>query len=117
MNKAMNINNQVWVSAHLFYAEPWEQMLAASVKPFVEKLVEEKLIDQFFFIRYWEHGPHIRLRLKTDVSREVGVRTRLFPHCNRYFEEAPSDMRETNRKKDTDYPNNSVQFIDYEPET
>ena len=53
-----------YLSFYIFYSEPWKNLLVESVHPLLKKLFDENLINQYFFIRYWEKGPHIRLRLK-----------------------------------------------------
>ncbi|HHH49559.1 MAG TPA: hypothetical protein ENK52_01120, partial [Saprospiraceae bacterium] len=57
-----------WLAVHLFYNEPWEEFLAKAVKPYVDTLVQTGIAAQFFFIRYWERGPHIRLRIKGEKN-------------------------------------------------
>lgn len=57
-----------WLSAYLFfhgdiYSPVADQLVAQLVTPFVAHCQENNLIDQYFFIRYSENGPHIRLRL------------------------------------------------------
>jgi thiopeptide-type bacteriocin biosynthesis protein len=53
-----------WLSAYLVCDEPWTPLLRGGVRPFVETACASALCDRFFFIRYWEGGPHIRLRLR-----------------------------------------------------
>ena len=57
-----------WLSVHLFYNEPWEEFLQKAVEPYVNTAIQTGIATQYFFIRYWERGPHIRLRLKGDVE-------------------------------------------------
>lgn len=52
----------VWRSFHIFYYDNHDQLLRCGILPTVKKYN----LGQFFFIRYWEQGPHIRLRIKTD---------------------------------------------------
>lgn len=116
-------NETKWLAAYLYYGEPWEKMLTEAVKPFVEKIMSENLADQYFFIRYWEKGPHIRLRFKGDIEiLESKVKPRLTAHFEAYFKSNPSERNEPEWLKTAEsehqwYPNNSIQFIDYEPET
>ena len=102
-----------WLSVHIYYAEPWEALLVNGVKPFVESLLEKKQITQFFFVRYHEKGPHIRLRLKgTANTVDQTVKDLLIRHFEKYFFDHPS----TEGPASTHFPNNSLQFIEYEPE-
>lgn len=52
-----------WISMHIFYASSPNAMLTTCVDPLVQDLRTQGLIQRYFFIRYWQEGPHIRLRL------------------------------------------------------
>lgn len=52
-----------WISMHIFYAAPPNHLLLEGVAPLVEELRHRELISRSFFIRYWQEGSHIRLRL------------------------------------------------------
>lgn len=111
-----------WLAAYLYYAEPWEKFLSEAVHPFVTDVLKDKWADHYFFIRYWEKGPHIRLRFWGDenkLTREL--QPRLTDHFNSYFDKNPSARIDPEWLKDAPeehqwFPNNSIQFIEYEPE-
>ena len=118
----MNASGKNWLAAYLYYAEPWEKLLVEAVDPFVNEVFEQKWADQFFFIRYWEKGPHIRLRFKGSAGvLENETRSELQDHFARYYQSLPSAREEPSwediEEEHVWFPNNSVQFIDYEPET
>lgn len=51
-----------------------DKILQEAVKPLTEKLLEQKWIDKWFFIRYNDPGFHIRLRLHiSDINQAGGV--------------------------------------------
>jgi len=58
-----------WLAAHLFfdhpniYAPECDDVVLGVMEPFVRRCQQEGWIDGWFFIRYGEHGPHVRLRL------------------------------------------------------
>lgn len=55
-----------WISAHLYYTGPLDEVLNDAVTPFLDRF--GGLLTQpapFFFIRYPQGGDHIRLRLHT----------------------------------------------------
>jgi hypothetical protein len=112
-----------WLAAYLYYAEPWETFLCDAVLPFVENMKQQQLADQFFFIRYWEKGPHIRLRLKgKNADLEKYVKPALVKHFTSYFQTYPSSRVEpawVSSLPDVQQwlPNNSIHFVTYEPET
>lgn len=106
------MNGAGWRSYHLFRAEPWDEFLRDVVQPFVSQVMDEGLATQYFFIRYWERGPHIRLRLETAAPAELDAR--VHAHFEHFFRLAPS-RRE--RERPGWLPNDTVQEIAYEPET
>ena len=113
---------KAWLAAYLFYGEPWETFLTAAVQPFVTQTLASGAAEQFFFIRYWEQGPHIRLRLKGGPERLAGqVRPQLEAFFNRHFLLAPSKRLEPEAAVTWPahmrwLPNHSVRFVPYEPE-
>jgi len=64
----------MWHSYYLFRPRPHERFLVDEVKPFVESIQP----DAFFFIRYNDPAPHIRLRLKSGQGLDDHVLQR-FP--------------------------------------
>ncbi|XEC96276.1 thiopeptide-type bacteriocin biosynthesis protein [Paenibacillus tarimensis] len=65
-----------WKAFHLFCHSPvlQERLLAEELFPLVKTLQEKRFIEAWFFIRYWEGGPHIRLRFKRPVDPETAER-------------------------------------------
>ena len=111
-----------WLAVHLFYNEPWEEFLSKAVKPYVDTLVQTGIAEQYFFIRYWERGPHIRLRIKGEAKIiDNIVRPNIEEHFQVYFESKPSNRTDPSYPSSflehyKWYPNNSIQFIDYQQE-
>ncbi|MFB6437816.1 thiopeptide-type bacteriocin biosynthesis protein [Streptomyces sp. NPDC056411] len=52
-----------WVCAHVFYDADQDVLLTRCVQPLVSELEKRGVIQRYFFLRYWEGGPHVRLRL------------------------------------------------------
>jgi thiopeptide-type bacteriocin biosynthesis protein len=74
-NDAKLVSN--WRSWHIFTADSTilDEIVAHLLPKMVSKMRYDKTIDEWFFIRYWENGPHIRLRLRgieDELFREVG---------------------------------------------
>lgn len=68
-----------WMAFHVFYASDANPVLAECVRPLVAGLRADGLLDRWFFIKYWEEGPHLRIRLRpssSDVAEEVRRRAR-----------------------------------------
>ncbi|HEU5229048.1 MAG TPA: thiopeptide-type bacteriocin biosynthesis protein [Ktedonobacteraceae bacterium] len=125
---------QEWVSLHLFYHDDPVPLLTECVQPAIKELYARHLLQRCFFIRYWQGGPHIRLRLlpRSEAVRETLlelVATRIAAFFTAH--PAQSQMREEEyfalrtrfgmaEYGEPDftplYPNNALQYIAYEPE-
>jgi thiopeptide-type bacteriocin biosynthesis protein len=58
-----------WLSVYLFfngwiYAPECDRVVVDVVEPFVRRVQAEGWVDRYFFIRYSEFGPHVRLRFQ-----------------------------------------------------
>jgi thiopeptide-type bacteriocin biosynthesis protein len=60
-----------WLSYHIFYSGNLDRCLIEGVRPLVNRLRSANAIEQWFFIRYWNGGPHIRLRLSPACSAQA----------------------------------------------
>lgn len=80
-----------WVSAHLYYHDALNDLLRCAVRPLVGELAAGWLIDGFFFIRYWQGGPHLRLRvLLRDQAHAQPVKRLIEARIGRFFAHCPS---------------------------
>lgn len=122
-----------WVSAHLFYHGDQDAVITGAVRPAAERLRRDGLADGFFYLRYWEGGPHVRLRVRTRPEHVVAVRAVVEHAAEEFFRTSPSRSAQSEqdyaesaprlaaieRKADYDttlHPDNSLAFIDYLPE-
>ena len=118
----LNRSDRIWLSSHLFYEGSLDIFLVKAVLPVVDNLFREGLASQFFFIRYWEGGQHIRLRVKGEAEKFISdIKPQIEAHFGKYYEEHPSSRSKLiqlseNSKQRHFFPNNSVQFIEYQPE-
>lgn len=48
-----------------------DEILVNGIKPVTEKLLFEKIIDKWFFIRYMDPEPHIRLRFHLNDPKDI----------------------------------------------
>lgn len=120
-----------WWSVHIFLFDPMasEACLLEDVLPAVRTLVAEGKASGWFFIRYWEGGPHLRLRLanvgaadrqrflkqlqpKVDMRRSAQPMTRESFYGQHSFDGVPVDVAELPWFGDA-----HVAEISYEPET
>ena len=82
----------VWLNAHIFYrgqTPECDRVILEIVAPFVHRCWEETWIERYFFIRYRDRGPHVRLRLfgRRDIM-ERKVKPALLQHVEDTLTEA-----------------------------
>jgi hypothetical protein len=130
-------DTHTWISAHLFHRGSLDELLTGAVAPLIEELTWAGVLGGCFFLRYWEGGPHLRLRL---LPRSPGhadqVRSAVLGYSTRYLTEHPSppasvtytaeayrvmaqQMACAERLHDHDsqlHPDDTVEFIPYRPE-
>ncbi|MFE5581729.1 lantibiotic dehydratase C-terminal domain-containing protein [Kitasatospora sp. NPDC056531] len=128
------MSDRTWVSAHLFYHADQDAVIIGVVRPAVERLRRAGQADGFFFLRYWEGGPHVRLRVLTRPEHVQQVRSVIEETAAEFYRTSPSQspisaqdyaesapgLAELERMTSHDpvlHPDNSVAFIDYVPET
>lgn len=56
------ITQPKWHSVYIYYKDDPKYCLVEVIKPLIDELTEQELIQKFFFVKYWEDGPHLRLR-------------------------------------------------------
>lgn len=122
-----------WVSAHVYYRDDLDPLVVEVVAPLVRELASEALTDGFFFIRYWDGGPHLRLRCRATPGSRSAVQARMADRFGRFLAQRPSadtvDDIEYRRyaavlaraEGVTGYltrpqPDNSFAFVPYRPE-
>ncbi len=111
------------LSFYVYYAEPWESLLVGAVRPLVKKLIEQGLITQYFFIRYWERGPHIRLRLKKNMGvHDAQIAILVENDLRDFILKNPSELFLTPEMEERKLAaswrtNNQIFSISYQPET
>jgi thiopeptide-type bacteriocin biosynthesis protein len=103
-----------WVVARLNYDEPLHQILAKSVKPFVDSLTQTGIIERFYFERCYDRGAniHLYIRCNPDFLQALIV-PHLSEYYNLYFQENPSFRRVTQHE---DFLKNSMQILEYQPD-
>ncbi|MER6828991.1 lantibiotic dehydratase C-terminal domain-containing protein [Streptosporangium sp. NPDC000563] len=109
-----------WQSAHLFHTGDLDDLIRDVVTPLARSATAS------FYLRYWESGPHVRLRLKGVPRDEIRDR------AAQWFADHPSPavdapayrrlaavLAKGERRESYDpalHPPGSVVFIPYEPE-
>lgn len=122
-----------WQSKHIFYLNKEEiDNLVIYTSNIMEEFINKGIVSQYFFIRYWEGGPHIRLRynLLNNIHLNI-VEETLNNKIQLFFEKYPSNEWLTaeeykkildNSPDRTEYTDrrlrlaNTIENINYNPE-
>lgn len=111
-----------WFGVCLYYNEPWEDFLVQAVKPYVDIVIQTGVAECYYYERCWERGPHIRLWFKVNQHVfETILKPNLKEHFKHFFDSRPSFLVEPTYphkypEKFKWYPNNSLQYLDEEPD-
>jgi len=82
---------RTWIALHIFYASNQNPLLLDAVEPLVQDLRERGLIQRFFFIKYWQEGPHVRLRLlPAEGANEEEIKQRTETAIAAYLQRRPA---------------------------
>ncbi|GLF96709.1 lantibiotic dehydratase C-terminal domain-containing protein [Streptomyces yaizuensis] len=126
----------VWLSCHVFHHGDTDPLLTEALLPLVDDLRQDGRLRSHFFLRHWERGPHVRLRLKVPVGHRDGVRAETERRVGAYLERSPGPadtdperLREALRRLSelehgdtsdevlrTPEPPNTLRWLDYHPE-
>jgi thiopeptide-type bacteriocin biosynthesis protein len=52
-----------WISLHIFHHGDLDSLLLEGLRPLVLEMFERGDTSRYFFVRYWNGGPHVRLRV------------------------------------------------------
>ena len=108
--------SKIWVAAHIYQSDDYSRFVVRAIKPFIQKINQLVDAEHYFFIRYWEKGPHVRLRFKIEAKNEEYLRKELVQYFTQYFEQNPSKRSPQPDDRNL-FPDNSIHFLPYEPET
>lgn len=110
--------NTKWFAVYLFYPGDLDLMLNKLLTPFINDFFPQQRQDiHYFFIRYWENGSHIRLRIKADSILQDILTAELKKRADVFFVQYPGLSEPLSFHKDTLLTDHQVQFSIYEPET
>jgi len=107
-----------WLAVYLFYPGDLDLMLSRLVTPFIQDFFPEPAQDNYyFFIRYWENGSHIRLRMNADPAMHKILSKELKERANSFFFQYPDLSEASSLNKKNLFVNHYIRFTAYEPET
>ncbi|MFH8221038.1 lantibiotic dehydratase C-terminal domain-containing protein [Streptomyces sp. NPDC018057] len=121
------------MSAHVFTTHPLDVVIRDLVREVLGELRRRGLTDLHFFLRHWQNGPHLRLRVRlTEPAAEPAVRAVLTAHAEAFFRAMPASSPMTERQYQalaaelstlepesepgTLAPNDTLAFLPYRPE-
>jgi len=122
-----------WIGLHVYYHDRQDRLLREGIRPLVAELLGAGLVKRHFFIRHWQGGPHVRLRLLPTGRAGVEVRGRAEWHLAEYLGSSRSTVHIGEReyaglastlaaieREDSGVarlrPDNSVEFSPYRPD-
>lgn len=114
--------NKKWFAVYLFYPADLDLMLQELIHPFLSSFFKEESDDAYFFIRYWENGSHIRLRMNVDPDKQEILFAEIKNRANVFFAQYPALMPHSELETDTTnlnpilYSSHKVIYASYEPE-
>ncbi|MFJ8099026.1 lantibiotic dehydratase [Lysinibacillus sp. NPDC096212] len=77
-----------WIYYKLYIKEDYQdELLIKSVLPSMNKLLKENKIYSYFYVRYIDSRPHIRLRIKVDSTNFNFVFSFMYDWIKKYIEE------------------------------
>lgn len=129
----MVVRETDWVSAHIFYHENLDRVLLEFVSPLVRELATAGQSQDYFFLRHWDGGNHIRLRLLAPRAADDEIRSLVEQRWAEFVRMRPASravataeyLEVAQRLASLEgvatyarhpYPNNSVEFIPYRRE-
>lgn len=125
--------NLEWLCYHIHYQADFNCLLTDCISPLLTKLEYQKYSYDYFFLRYWKNGPHLRLRIKIDHKNKFAIKDTIEQTITDHLEQYPSESSinehthyESSKKfaaleNDTQnefacIANNSLHQADYNPE-
>lgn len=122
-----------WISVEVYYHDDLDRVLRGVVVPTRDELMRTGAATCWFFLRYWDGGNHLRLRIRPNHGQADAVRSMLRQALDRFLvdEPSPDTMTAAMYRKlssvlgtaeqltgysDVLHPNNSYEFVAYRPE-
>jgi thiopeptide-type bacteriocin biosynthesis protein len=84
------VTDPVWVSAHVFRHDDLDELLLTQIAPLMSELAADGLVLGFFYLRYWDGGLHVRLRMRTAAAHTGEVSERVTDRLGAYLRANPS---------------------------
>ncbi|SHG14703.1 thiopeptide-type bacteriocin biosynthesis protein [Pedobacter caeni] len=105
-----------WFAIYIYYPGNLDLMLQQLIHPFTNRFFKNESDGAYFFIRYWENGSHIRLRMKVDPEKQEMLSAEIRNRVNAFFAQYADPMLHTGPKTESESPGHELTYISYEPE-
>ncbi|MDT8999856.1 thiopeptide-type bacteriocin biosynthesis protein [Paucibacter sp. APW11] len=119
-----------WLAMHIYLSDPAlnNAFLCEWMHPRIQALLQQNLAEAWFFVRYWEGGPHLRVRVKglsastraslLDETREAAQRwlSPTPPSREAYYGAHGFDGAPVDKELLPWHGEGAVNVEDYEPE-
>lgn len=107
--------NSRWHSVYIFTDKGLDDAIKVILLPFTDFFYHEnRIVSQFFFIRYWEKGAHLRLRFKiSNLSSEQEELTKILAFIHEKLEQLLGSQI---NNQETIKEHNFIKIEQYEPE-
>lgn len=106
-----------WFAVYLFYPGDLDLMLNQLVRPFIHDFFKEESAGNYFFIRYWENGSHIRLRMKVHPEKQESLALEIEKRAADFFVRYPDVILPQDLAAAAAVPpGHQVVYASYEPE-
>ncbi|MEV7690101.1 lantibiotic dehydratase C-terminal domain-containing protein [Streptomyces bungoensis] len=81
-----------WASWHVHQHHDQDRLLVEAVAPLIRAVRSDGLVDRAFVLRYWDGGPHVRLRLRAPSEQALAeLESRVPAVLRRWCREHPSE--------------------------
>ncbi|MBL0386965.1 thiopeptide-type bacteriocin biosynthesis protein [Tumebacillus sp. ITR2] len=121
---------RTWLGLHIFYHDQSKQdaLLTEAILPAIRELQESEKCREWFFLRYWEGGPHLRVRFLNPAAEvESLLRERIGAFIaahpaerewtrEEYYANHTFDGEKLDEAELPWYPNGTIVALPYEPE-
>jgi thiopeptide-type bacteriocin biosynthesis protein len=112
----------MWLSFHIFYSGSFDRLIVHLSSNLLLPSYRQGLVTKFFYVRYHELGPHMRLRLLPANGCKEMVTATMLTVIKQFLEEHPANRSALEQRFAPSitaqwYPEGTIQVIDYIPET
>ncbi|GAB1640139.1 lantibiotic dehydratase C-terminal domain-containing protein [Krasilnikovia sp. MM14-A1259] len=84
--------DDVWRSLHVHRLGGQDAFLTDALAPALARLRAQGRVRRAFFLRYWEGGHHLRVRVRTEAADADAVAAVLVAEFARYLREHPDEL-------------------------